>query len=576
MKIFGKIKQDFKDVLSEHLVSMILFLSAMVLYAVFIGSYSWKISYWVTNLVDVVCMTLVGAAGSALLCENIQLTYKDTGKKYLPFCILILVVGIFDSFIYSFVSNSFLCNKVWPDDALIDSGIYNLINDVSVVILISYIALILYFFYKKSGEDFETYVARAFCGVMKAELLYGIIAIGSILIIEAIDILIFDISYYDVLERVEVLLLGLVAYPCCLIGMSKTQSEISKFGKAVIGYVFTGLLSVAFLIIYIYIVKILVVWSFPKNEAFSILTALFFFGIFIWTMAPSCVNEAFKKYVNIMPFLFVPFIVLQIMCISMRIGQYGFTFSRYMGVALIVFEIAYIGLYTFKFIVKRDIMANTLIVVALAALLVFIVPFINVHSVIIASQKAYIEKYLDDKNTTDSELKEKAYEAYYAIKNGGGFQGKRYLEGRIGQEDVQVLKNYKGDYKEERYYIGSFRNLDEIDVKGFNDLIFVEEYLNGETFYLDDLKEVTLHSKYSEEAVAVIDMSQVAKDLVDLNKKNLADEEETALEDEILQNSIKTKEGYTFVFESVRFTATVDSGEYSFVSIEIYGYVLKN
>ena len=70
-----------------------------------------------------------------------------------------------------------------------------------------------------------------------------------------------------------------------ILTLSKPSDTISKFGNIMMGYVFPGILAVAFVIVYIYILKILITWTFPSNEAFTIVTALFAAGICIWTMA---------------------------------------------------------------------------------------------------------------------------------------------------------------------------------------------------------------------------------------------------------------------------------------------------
>ena len=174
------------------------------------------------------------------------------------------------------------------------------------------IGLTIYFFYKRSKESFEAYLGKAFCGLMKAELVYGIIAIGTALVLWAFDTLIVDIDNLDLFLRIETVLVALVQFPCAIAGLSKTENRLGKFAKVILSYVFTSIEDIAFVIIYIYIIKILITWSFPSNQVFTILTALFSVGVVIWTMAQGCCDEALRKPLKIMPFLFIPFIVLQI------------------------------------------------------------------------------------------------------------------------------------------------------------------------------------------------------------------------------------------------------------------------
>ena len=132
-------------------------------------------------------------------------------------------------------------------------------------------------------------------------------------------------------------------YPCILVGFSKIEDEVSKFEKVMVTYVLPGLLALAYVIIYTYIIKMLVTWSFPKNQVFAILTTLFCFGVCIWTMAQGLYDDNLKKVFTILPLLFIPCIILQIMCLYMRIAPYGLTLQRYAGIAFVFFEIVYFG-----------------------------------------------------------------------------------------------------------------------------------------------------------------------------------------------------------------------------------------
>ncbi|WP_026652810.1 DUF4153 domain-containing protein [Butyrivibrio proteoclasticus] len=576
MKIFGEIKQDFKNAVSEHLISMVLFLLAMICAAFYIDAFNNSRSHLLRAFEYVITFTLIGASMSVLLCENIHHCFKNSGIIKTIISIIILIVGIFDTFILAFVNNYTFYDLVWPDDELSKSGVINIIYDISIVVYVSYIALILYFFYKQSGEEFESYVAKAFCGVMKAEILYFIIAIGSMLILGAIDVLISDFAEFELYAVVQVILLGLVAFPCGLIGLSKTQNEISRFGKAVIGYVFTALLAIAFLIIYIYIIKILVTWTFPKNEVFTILAVMFSFGLFIWTMAMGCVNESLKKPIACMPFFFMPFIILQIICVSMRIRQYGFTSSRYFGVAFIVFELIYSGVYIYKFVVKKDIMGLTLIIISIMSFLMLLAPFVNVHSVVFASQKANIEKYLVNKDTEDEEILKNAYESYKAISNDGGFQGQRYLDKNMSQEDVDIVNGSAAASQREWYYIGSYSNAQEIDVAGYSKLIFVHADRRGEDLLNSDLQHIDIYSSKDEEFIGTVDIKDIANELVDIDKKDVEYDIKNEMEKELLSNVLVTFEGDTFVITDISFNAYEDSKGIHVLVLDMEGYILKN
>ena len=92
-----------------------------------------------------------------------------------------------------------------------------------------------------------------------------------------------------------------------------------------------------------------------------------------------------------MPFLFIPFIALQIMCLYMRVADYGFTRSRYFGLAFIVFEVMYFVMYCIDFFGTKDITFSLIFMVIAMTFIVLVVPFTNYKSV------SDWQKYFDEK-----------------------------------------------------------------------------------------------------------------------------------------------------------------------------------
>ena len=566
--MFEKIRKSFKDAVSEHYISVIIFLLATVIWAVEVDT---KFNYRVDEALEIIYKTLMGTALGVLLCEAIHLYKgKETDKKSIFLYCVITLISLVVTLQYVLIEECASVRTALKDNLTNASEIS---GNVLICGLISILALIIFFFYKRSGESFEIYTAKAFCGLMKAELVYGIIAVGVLLILFAFDTLIFDLGDYDVIERVEIVLLGLVEFPCALIGLSKTEGKISKFGKIVLNYVFTGLLLAAFVIIYVYILKILFTWKFPGNEVFSILTALFCFGILIWTMAQGACSENLKKPLGIMPFLFVPFIILQIMCLYMRVKDYGFTFSRYMGLFVILFEIVYFGIYTFGFISKKDIMSSVLFVVIASVFLIFLVPGTNVYSVVTASQKTKIISYLKaGENATQSQKKE-AYEAYIEIVGEGGIVGGRYLEKALTKEqvdDITESRNYNSS-DSERIYINVHKESDTIDVAGYDSFMFIETEVqrNSDEPEIDTTK-IEPKTKYDETVVGTVDVT----DLLEIFYANEIRELDSSVSEKELETPFITNEGDTFIITYFHVFGW-DDGTLDMRSLEIHGYLLK-
>ena len=80
-----------------------------------------------------------------------------------------------------------------------------------------------------------------------------------------------------------------------------------------------------------YIIKIIVFKDMPSNQIFRILAALFILGCPIWTMVCNFKEDTIIDKINkLLPKLFIPFIILQIYSIGVRILENGITENRYL------------------------------------------------------------------------------------------------------------------------------------------------------------------------------------------------------------------------------------------------------
>lgn len=569
-----KLKQIYFDIIKEHKFSFITVLLAMIITTVTYG-------YEIQNIDDssnFLFRFLIFSAFGIVLCETIH-KYKKTSdpeygnkkKKYSILYAVISIASIGISLVNSLYSN-ILDNEVV--EAIIG-------NYVIFYVLIS-LLLSVYFFYKSSREKFETYIAKAFCSMVKAQVVYMILAIGFLILIGIVDSLLFDSYEIYLIERVELMLVGLVEFPCLLAGFSKTSEELDKFCKALFSYVFMALLGIAYVIIYAYIIKIVVTWTFPSNEVFSILTGLFVCSVPTWFLALGSNKESMEKTVNIMHYAFIPFIVLQIMCLSMRVSEYGFTSSRYFGMALIVFEITYIIFHAISSIKKWDKNYYIIFIGVIVAFLVFIMPFVNVDSVIFMSQKARIEQYFKLGDAAGDEDVESAQSAYRLLKRSGGLSAKRYLEKTLTQEQKKELSDGDDDLHETDYYsVSAFNNYVSYDVSAYETLYFVDEDL-GDRYYTDlDLSKVPIYAydfgnDADEEILGYVDLNSIVKEVCELQKT--ADKDNNMEYQDQLGNVIDT---YIPLSDGgvLKITNLVVRGDHlaenPIESISIEGYVFK-
>ncbi|GEM_PF-1825381 len=439
MIFINKIKKFFVDAVKEHPVSIISFFISSVLYSITLDNYNELVIFERLLLVSKI---LMGFAFGALLCEAIHSYRKKNDNyswKHVPNIIsnvaIVLVAAIcpIPSWLMEY-SSPF--NKQFGRLDYLYSDLFDYIN---YFIFATLILLAIFFFYKKSEETFEVYATKAFCGLMKAALVYGVVTIGILSVYWACDTLLVHSDDYEMSLRIAAFLYGLVAFPCTIAGLTKTEGGISKFAKTLFTYVLPIIVAISFLIIYIYIFKIIFTWTFPRNEVFSIISWVFCAGFAVWTLAQGCFDEHFEKPLKIMPFTFIPFIILQIVCLVIRISNYGFTVTRYYGLALIVFEIAYFVFYTIKFCKDRDVTSGIIFVAIGLLFITLLAPGINAHSSVTLSHSPTIEHFLklgDKATKTDKEL---ARNAYLAIDYEGGISGYNYLKKNLKPEDLKRL-----------------------------------------------------------------------------------------------------------------------------------------
>lgn len=568
-----KLKQIYFDIIKEHKFSFITVLLAMIITTV---AYGYEIQS-IDDSSNFLFRFLIFSAFGIVLCETIH-KYKKTSdpeygnkkKKYSILYAVISIASIGISLVNSLYSN-ILDNEVV--EAIIG-------NYVIFYVLIS-LLLSVYFFYKSSREKFETYIAKAFCSMVKAQVVYMILAIGFLILIGIVDSLLFDSYEIYLIERVELMLVGLVEFPCLLAGFSKTSEELDKFCKALFSYVFMALLGIAYVIIYAYIIKIVVTWTFPSNEVFSILTGLFVCSVPAWFLALGSNKESMEKTVNIMHYAFIPFIVLQIMCLSMRVSEYGFTASRYFGMALIVFEIIYIIFHAISSIKKWDKNYYIIFIGVIVAFMVFIMPFVNVDSVIFMSQKARIENYFKLGDAAGDEDVESAQSAYRLLKRSGGLAAKRYIEKNLTDEQVEELSGEERSVPTDDFSVSAFNNYVSYDVSAYETLYFVDEDL-GDRYYTDlDLSKVPIYAydfgnDADEEIIGYADLSDIVNEISKLQQnadKNDSMEYQNQLGN-VIDAYVPLSDGG--VLKITNFVVRGDHlAENPIESISIEGYVFK-
>ena len=364
----------------------------------------WKV---LKKLIEKFPLTMIGIFLLTLMCA-ISIDNDLISSTILANVLLFVVIFVSSTFlietlledkrkiIYYVISAVWAALLTWATN--LKENLFGLSNEVFLfrmnrMILCYVIAVILlaiYYQYKKSNKTVENYLTSIFVSLVKTSLIYGILAIGIAIVTAIFVYLILDGASYVLIAKMEILLFGIYYLPTILYSFYKQEKEIGKFAKIVIRYVLGTLVMIAFVIVYMYIVKIIILRQIPSNQIFRILSALFIIALPIWTMNLAfSENKTFDKINQKLPLLFVPFILLQIYSIGVRIQGNGVTELRYLCIMLILFEIA----YTILYLKNQEKVYYMLLVLVLITVLSTIVPYLNMFTISNLSQSHNLKIY---------------------------------------------------------------------------------------------------------------------------------------------------------------------------------------
>ena len=238
--------------------------------------------------------------------------------------------------------------------------------------------------YKKSGQLFNTWCIRVVHELSRLAIICAVTAAGLALVTATFVALILNGQHYMLVFRAEFLVLGCLLGSGVLYAQIRPERERPAFFNVIVRYLLTGLLTAAFVIVYLYILKIIITRVMPSNEVFRILAGLFIIGLPIWTLAGTYdEKDPLIRIAVRLPYLFIPFLFLQGYAIRQRIAAYGLTPLRYLCLVLMLFEVIYIIVYAAR---KRET-GIMLPVIAVLAVICLAVPSMSVRS-----QKAILDR----------------------------------------------------------------------------------------------------------------------------------------------------------------------------------------
>ena len=412
---FNRLTSNYKTYVKQYMATNIVIIIATLVFT-FANFNAW--SKFLTSF----AIIAVIAAINFFVAESY---FKKKSARIYSYIIGFAIAGIFERFVHY---NAF------------GTSIYRILIGYSIVAFLIGLFKVI----KNSGLELSKYCTRAFKNLFGTGVIYGILVVGFILIMTIAISLLTSGKDYEPVMRAQIAIFGLFLVPATLLSITNTEGESSKFIEAVISFVLLPLTSLATIIIYIYMLKILALRQIPQNSIYRIIAGLFVVAFQVWVMTYEYKqkNKFVEVFSKIMPIAFIPLIGLQVYSIGARIGENGITPVRYMGVMFIIFEIIAIVL---SIVNKRKYLTNALLVAAVLMAISTILPVVNMEEISNYNQASRLKNaWREGESFTSlsSEEKATASSAYrYLLKQENS---EKYLPKYLDKEELteKLIEHY--------------------------------------------------------------------------------------------------------------------------------------
>lgn len=546
---FNRLTSNYKTYVKQYMATNIVIIIATLVFT-FANFNAW--SKFLTSF----AIIAVIAAINFFVAESY---FKKKSARIYSYIIGFAIAGIFERFVHY---NAF------------GTSIYRILIGYSIVAFLIGLFKVI----KNSGLELSKYCTRAFKNLFGTGVIYGILVVGFILIMTIAISLLTSGRNYEPVMRAQIAIFGLFLVPATLLSITNTEGESSKFIEAVISFVLLPLTSLATIIIYIYMLKILALRQIPQNSIYRIIAGLFVVAFPVWVMTYEFKekNRFVEVFSKIMPIVFIPLIGLQIYSIGARIGENGITPVRYMGVMFIIFEIIAIVL---SIVNKRKYLTNAVLVAAGLMAISTILPVVNMEEISNYNQASRLRNaWREGESFTSLSNEEKATASsayrYLLIQE----NSEKYLPKYLDKEELteKLIEHYSpyGDegemYDEKRttYKRVNYQYPDDgvITVEGYNRIkkFKVYEYDINE----ENLESVSLYDTFN------INLKDYVIGLIEANKNG----DESAKEYIVSHRVHRVDDSRDIYITDVNLSYEVDlEGNYDFkegISIVIKGCFL--
>ncbi|MBO4899098.1 MAG: DUF4153 domain-containing protein [Lachnospiraceae bacterium] len=448
----------------------------------FLGDLSWYRSTLAKNMGELfshLTMWMIMLLFAVFLLENLIPRDKLVLKAGITLPVALV------TFVYSgiltetcILSKTFLKMKA----AIGEDHIYMFTTGYFVTLFL--VSLFLCYMRLREGMAFGDYIMGVISGSFLISVVYFVVNLGLLTLTFVFTELLFG-DFGDIYPPLAIIATGLYLGGSTLVILTESLTDIPKFMNVLFRYVLYGMSLVAYVIVYLYIIKIIVLQDFPSNSVYGILTALFCFSIPLAYLNIDRTTGFIEKVSRILPYIFAPLIFLQIYTVVVRVHQYGLTPSRYLGIIFIMFEILYVIWYT----IRRDTIHYIVLILAVLAFLLTFMPVTNALSVPKITQSLTLRRCLKyTAETIPADARRRMYSAYDYLKNMDN--GEKYIDTHYSEERIAELLGDAVTGDDDDYTLSGFTEsrsfsckMMDLDITGFDTITSFQN-----KYYMDEYK----------------------------------------------------------------------------------------
>lgn len=478
-KIFNKTSETFRELIKKFPVTLLIIAFATIFLTIAVDS------NFTAKTIGKICLFCTIFSVETFLVENIFTENKI--YKGIGYTISAIIAFVFNLVIFSDKSDNFI--------------------QTTVRILIGYLLIVflysIYVIIRKNKVEFKKYLLNVFANIFNSTITYLVLNLGLTLISVIFIELLLDSEYGYFILRLQILLLGLFCIPQIINSLlSVADKNVNTFIQGLIKFVLLPLTEISILIIYMYIVKILILNQMPSNIVFRILAGIFVVAFPVWNMAENFKEDSkfIEKSAKLLPYFYMPFILLECYSLYLRIAELGFTPIRYFGIIFTIGQTIALILTVAK---KGEKLPHIFLYIAFLTLIAFITP-LNYYNVSVLSQKNILVNAFPETvsyKDLSQENKSKVKGAY------------KFL---VRNDAFDCIPEYIAEYSEEIYSYISYNNIEYIHAYDGEVEIAISNYsklteVSADTYGWNT--KIDIYGKYSE-LIARVDLKELVENAI--------------------------------------------------------------